>query len=71
MSRKGNCLDNAAVECFFGHFKSELMYINKFKEDQEVLESVSRYIEFYNNERFQAKLNNLTPVEYRCQAKTA
>lgn len=69
MSRKGNCFDNAAMECFLGHFKSELMYINKFKEDEEVLESVSRYIEFYNTERFQSKLNNLTPIEYRRQAK--
>ncbi|WP_375372945.1 IS3 family transposase [Clostridium sp. CF012] len=55
----------------FFNFKSELMYINKLNEEQEVLESVSKYIEFYNNQRFQAKLSNLTPNEYRCQTKTA
>ncbi len=26
MSRKGNCLDNAPIESFFGHFKDELDY---------------------------------------------
>src|SRR4030095_1016442 len=30
MSRKGNCLDNAIIENFFGILKSELFYIKKF-----------------------------------------
>jgi putative transposase len=32
MSRKGNCLDNAIIENFFGILKSELFYIMKFKD---------------------------------------
>jgi putative transposase len=32
MSRKGNCLDNAVIENFFGIIKSELFYIMKFKD---------------------------------------
>jgi len=31
MSRKGNCLDNAVMEKFFWHLKSELLYLQKFK----------------------------------------
>lgn len=31
MSRKGNCLDNAAMESFFGTLKSEFFYLNKFE----------------------------------------
>ena len=31
MSRKGNCLDNAVIENFFGLLKSELFYLKKFK----------------------------------------
>lgn len=27
MSRKGNCLDNAVIENFFGLLKSELLYL--------------------------------------------
>jgi putative transposase len=49
-SRKGNCLDNACVESFFSHFKSEL---------------VDEYINFYNNERSQKRLNRCSPVKYR------
>lgn len=30
MSRKGNCLDNAIIENFFGILKSELFYLKKF-----------------------------------------
>jgi putative transposase len=29
MSRKGNCLDNAVIENFFGTLKSELFYLKK------------------------------------------
>jgi putative transposase len=65
MSRKGNCLDNASMENFFGHLKSEVMYLHSFKTDEEVIDAINRYINFYNFERFQKKLGNLSPVEYR------
>ncbi|MGD7664739.1 IS3 family transposase [Brevibacillus laterosporus] len=28
---------------------------------------IKRYIHFYNNERIQVRLNNLSPVKYRAQ----
>ena len=31
MSRKGNCLDNAVIENFFGLLKSELLYLQEFE----------------------------------------
>jgi transposase InsO family protein len=67
MSRKGNCLDNACIESFFGHLKSELFHFKNFNSAKEVISAVKKYIHFYNNERFQSKLNNLTPIEYRNQ----
>ena len=30
MSRKGNCYDNSVMESFFGHLKSELLYLQEF-----------------------------------------
>jgi transposase InsO family protein len=36
MSRKGNCLDNACAECFFGTLKSECFYLGKFKDIDEL-----------------------------------
>jgi putative transposase len=70
MSRKGNCIDNASMENFFGHLKAELIYLHSFKTEDEVIKAINQYIHFYNNERYQKKLNNLSPVEYR-NAKVA
>lgn len=67
MSRKGNCLYNACIESFFGHLKSELFHFKTFKNTEKVISDVKKYIHLYNNERFQSKLNNLTPIEYRNQ----
>lgn len=68
MSRKGNCLDNACMESFFGHFKSECLYLHHFTMDEEVIQAVHHYMHFYNHERFQNRLNYLSPVDYRAQA---
>ncbi|MBO0991877.1 IS3 family transposase [Bacillus sp. SD088] len=68
MSRKGNCWDNASMESFFSHLKTECFNLYTFKTSQEVRRSIKDYILFYNHERFQNKLNNLTPIEYRSQA---
>lgn len=65
MSRKGNCLDNACVGSFFGHFKSECFYKEKFKTISDLERAVRRYIHFYNHKRFQGRLKNHSPVEYR------
>ena len=70
MSRRGNCLDNAPVECFFSHLKSELMYTTKFSSKEEMIEEVEKYIKFYNTERIQIKLNKMSPVCYKNQLST-
>lgn len=67
MSRKGNCLDNAAMENFFGHLKSELLYLEKFQSPDELETAVRAYITYYNEERIQLKLNKLAPLAYRRQ----
>lgn len=68
MSRKGNCYDNACIESFFGHLKCECLKIQKFETEEQLIEAIHSYIKFYNNERFQKKLNNLSPVQYRTKA---
>jgi transposase InsO family protein len=68
MSRKGNCLDNAVMENFFGHLKSELLYIQKFRSTEHFLAELHEYIRYYNEDRIKLKLNGLSPVQYRQQA---
>ncbi len=64
-SRRGNCLDNACIESFFSHLKTEKIYLQQAANPAEVEQQVSEYIAFYNHDRFQKKLNNRSPVEYR------
>lgn len=65
MSRKGNCLDNAMAENFFGIMKSELLYIEKFESADKFSNALEEYIEYYNNKRIKAKLKGKSPVQYR------
>lgn len=64
MSGKGNCIDNAPIESFFGHMKDELDYkiCNTVDELRLVIEEYMRY---YNQERKQWERKKMTPVEYR------
>ena len=71
MSRKGNCLDNAAMESFFGTLKSEFYYLNRFDSVEQLRHGIEQYIDYYNRHRIRLTLNGLTPVEYREQAATA
>ena len=65
MSRKGECLDNAVAESFFGSLKNELVYHEDYKTRSEARQSIFEYIEvFYNRNRRHAFLNYMTPVEY-------
>ena len=68
MSRKGNCLDNAVMENFFGLLKSELFYFEKFKSIEDFREKLDEYIDYYNNRRIKVKLKGLSPVEYRTKS---
>lgn len=68
MSRKGNCLDNAAMESFFGTLKSEFFYLKRFKSIEELTSGLDEYIRYYNHDRIKIRLNGLSPVDYRAQA---
>ena len=65
MSRKGECLDNAVAESFFGSLKNELVHEQDYRNRAEARQSIFEYIEiFYNRKRRHAFLNYMTPVEY-------
>ena len=68
MSRKGNCLDNAAMESFFGRLKTECFYGREFNSREEIVDTVRDYLDYYNHRRNQLKLKGLSPVQYRKQS---
>lgn len=65
MSRKGNCLDNAVMENFFGILKSELLYLQTFSSMEHFIQELVDYLDYYNNRRIKQKLKGMCPVNYR------
>ena len=71
MSRKGNCLDNAVIENFFGLLKSELLYLQKFDSFEHLKSELIDYLDYYNNHRIKVKLKGMTPAQHRCHTLLA
>ena len=65
MSRKGECLDNAVAESFFGSLKTEWVDGEDYHCKRQAKQSLFEYIEvFYNRRRRHSYLGNISPVEY-------
>lgn len=64
-SRRGNCLDNACMESFFSHLKTEAFAGKSLCSQLETIVLVEEHIRFYNTERFQKRLGQLSPLEFR------
>lgn len=65
MSRKGNCLDNAMMENFFGLMKSELLYLHEWDSVAQFEKALRAYIHYYNHDRIKLRLKGKSPVQYR------
>ena len=46
MSRKGNCLDNAVIENFFGLLK-KLLYLQEFRSMEHFKLELIEYLDYY------------------------
>jgi putative transposase len=71
MSRRGNCVDNAVMENFFGLLKSELLYLQKFDSVEHFMAELIDDLDYYNNRRIKAKRKGLPPAIHRRQALLA
>jgi len=65
MSRVGRCSDNGPMEAFWGTLKSEMYYLRRFSNFEDLEQAIDEYIEFYNTKRLQKKLKGMAPLEYR------
>ena len=65
ISAKGSSVDNVPIESFFSTLKSECIYLIKNLKVKDIDEIIDRFIEYYNNERLQEKIKELTPLEFR------
>ena len=71
MSRKGNCMDNGAMENFFGRLKVEMFYGERFESVNAFIDELKKYIHYYNNERISLKLKGMSPVQYRTHSQAS
>lgn len=67
LSRKGTPIDNSPMESFFGTLKSEVIYnpLIKINNDVEMVNVITDYLNYYNNDRIQKKLGYMTPSQYK------
>ena len=69
MSRKGTCMDNGAMENFFGRLKIEMFYGEKFESVNAFIDELISYIDYYNNIRISTKLKGMSPVQFRTHSQ--
>jgi len=63
MSRVGRCIDNGPMEGFWGIIKRETYYGKKFTSRESLVQTITDYIDYYNNHRYQRRLFSLAPME--------
>lgn len=68
MSRRGNCLDNAVIESFFGHLKDELFCAVSITTAGQLVAELTDYLHWFNQHRPHDSNEGLSPIQYREQA---
>ena len=67
MSRVAYCINNGSMEGFQGILKRKMYYRQHFNDRSTLIAAITDYINYYNNQRLQRKLNAMTPMEYHNQ----
>lgn len=68
MDGKGRATDNAYIERFWRSIKYEYIYINPTENVMDLYKGTKEYIEYYNFEPRQRKLQNETPSNIYSEA---
>ena len=64
MSRRGDCLDNAAMESLWRTLKTERVYRTEYMTKDEARRDLFAFIEdFYNPHRLHSTLGYISPAE--------
>jgi putative transposase len=64
MSRKANCWDNAVIESFFSHLKTEFPCFYPNIQVQTFEKDLHSFVRYFNEKRTQYKLGFLSPKKY-------
>lgn len=71
MSRKGNCIDNGAIEQVFGHMKDEFFRGRTWPDFESLKANLDACVAHWDTGRRLVKLKGLTPEEFRNQPLAA
>lgn len=64
MSRKANCWDNAVIESFFSHLKTEFPHHYSVETADELWKALPQFVRYFNQQRSQKRLGYLSPVAF-------
>jgi putative transposase len=67
MNRAGKMNDNAHMESFFHSMKTEELYGKTFADERQLRQTLSSYINFYNQQRLHSSLHYLPPAAFEMQ----
>ena len=67
MSHRATCLDNAACETVFSKLKAESRPDTDYANQEDLIQTIEEWIDYYNHRRIQTKLGNLTPLQYEAR----
>lgn len=65
MSNPGSPTENGAMEAINGWIKEELFIDFNINSSNDIFSEIDNYIYYFNNERPQASLNYLTPIQFK------
>ncbi len=71
MDGKGRALDTIFTERLWRTVKYEGVYMHEYTSPREARQALTRYLEFYNQERPHQALDNQTPAEVYCGVKSS
>lgn len=64
MSRKANCWDNAVIESFFSHLKTEFPFLFTVLSAKQLKRDLPLFVEYFNKKRSQKRLGYLSPSAF-------
>lgn len=65
MSRRGACWENSPIENWFSQLKQESLYPAGIQSTFDTIQTIKKYVQWYNTGRIQASLSYKSPLQFK------